>query len=839
MLLYSNMNWTYSRPVFDSDKEGDHGYTAWRGHRHFAYDLVTAIHPKTVVELGTHYGVSFFSMSQAVKDHNYFDTELIAVDTWKGDPHASFYTDEVFESVAKVVDKHYSNLSIQLMRKTFDEAVVHFRDKSIDILHIDGFHTYDAVRHDFESWNSKVSDDGIILFHDIHAYLPGFGVHSFWNELKAQYCTLEFSHSYGLGVLFKSKEVFTKWAHMESVWQNYYGLLEGSDVANHEIESLLQENLRLVSENSRLTREIKTTQVELVGKKQSFDQFYHQLIEKDNIIQTMQDSKFWIIRGRYLRVKWALLNPLKFLRKYVRILLGADRQVQQKSVMVPKSPHILLHQGICERLTPFLDKKFPRIDRHSNKKAVLVETRILPHTEFVIKNTIQKLGKGWGHMIFCSKENIRQIRSICNDISLDIEIVVLKDEIKSGNDYNNLLLSLDFWNKITGDKVFIYQTDSFIFKSFRDEFLAWDYIGAPWQTPLCSFDDLPQMKLLGNGGLSLRSTKKIIETLQENTLLKNRTGYASEFLPEDLYFSYHLQRRGYKVPTVREALRFSFEYPIVIDGYKEIIQNSFAAHQPQASLTMRELACLIKEGFDFSGLVHIYVITWQNSKKLEYFIRFYRERFPRCTITVYDNGSTDQTHAIAGRHGCKIIPFITKGFDDIKHQEIKNNCWKGQKEEWAFCLDDDELLDITILDLIMEDADVISFTGVERFNRKNHLLNLAYNKSVAFKVVYIKEINFKVGAHAISPVSKTPLVISQKKYYLIHDKYSDKAMIGRNRVLNKRVLKENKAKNWTWHYDVNLENYYNFGVTHGVSYEQLDLAPVVDYKDFIMDMETP
>jgi len=108
---------------------------------------------------------------------------------------------------------------------------------------------------------------------------------------------------------------------------------------------------------------------------------------------------------------------------------------------------------LCSKFINFLPKEFPKIDKESFKKSLIIETRILDHNEFVIKNTVQKLGDGWGHIIFCSNENYDHIKSISDSIG-DIEIFILEDDIKTQNDYNNLLLNIEFWEKIKCEKVY-------------------------------------------------------------------------------------------------------------------------------------------------------------------------------------------------------------------------------------------------------------------------------------------------------------------------------------------------------------------------------------------------
>jgi hypothetical protein len=64
-------------------------------------------------------------------------TRCFAIDTWQGDLHAGFYDDSVFACVNACNEPKYAGFS-RLVRATFDEALEHFLDGSIDLLHIDG-----------------------------------------------------------------------------------------------------------------------------------------------------------------------------------------------------------------------------------------------------------------------------------------------------------------------------------------------------------------------------------------------------------------------------------------------------------------------------------------------------------------------------------------------------------------------------------------------------------------------------------------------------------------------------------------------------------------------------
>ena len=179
--------------------------SAWVEHGPFAFWLTEALRPRCFVELGTHFGFSYFAICQAVKLLG-LETRCYAVDTWRGDEHAGFYSDEVFEKVKAYNNSNFSDFS-RLIRSTFDAAIQHFSDGSIDLLHIDGRHFYDDVRHDFGSWRPKLSDRSVVIFHDINVREGNFGVWRLWEELKEAYPNFEFFHGHGLGILGTGKAI--------------------------------------------------------------------------------------------------------------------------------------------------------------------------------------------------------------------------------------------------------------------------------------------------------------------------------------------------------------------------------------------------------------------------------------------------------------------------------------------------------------------------------------------------------------------------------------------------------------------------------------------------------
>ncbi|MDB5733330.1 MAG: glycosyl transferase family 2, partial [Variovorax sp.] len=179
--------------------------SAWWAHVPFAFWLMTALRPRVFVELGTHYGVSYAAFCEAAARVK-IPARCYAVDTWAGDAHAGKLDEQVYNELRDFHDKHYSAFS-EMLRCQFDEALNFFEDGSVDLLHIDGYHTYDAVRHDFESWYPKLSSRAVVVFHDTNVRRDDFGVYRFFGEISKKYPSFEFLHGFGLGIVAVGDEV--------------------------------------------------------------------------------------------------------------------------------------------------------------------------------------------------------------------------------------------------------------------------------------------------------------------------------------------------------------------------------------------------------------------------------------------------------------------------------------------------------------------------------------------------------------------------------------------------------------------------------------------------------
>lgn len=173
--------------------------SAWRGHRRFAEWLVSYLKPEVTVDLGTDWGFSAFSFAIPRIGHVY------SIDNFTGDSFIGQQdTDEKYNYVMSKREKLFLTSNTTIIKGDFTEVSKDWNQK-IDILHIDGDHSYESVKNDYETWSKFVKDDGVILFHDTCVENPLYEIKKFFDEIDLPKCN--FTHSFGLGVVSKNKNI--------------------------------------------------------------------------------------------------------------------------------------------------------------------------------------------------------------------------------------------------------------------------------------------------------------------------------------------------------------------------------------------------------------------------------------------------------------------------------------------------------------------------------------------------------------------------------------------------------------------------------------------------------
>jgi len=186
-----------------------------------------------------------------------------------------------------------------------------------------------------------------------------------------------------------------------------------------------------------------------------------------------------------------------------------------------------------------------------DKVAVIIEPRILSVTDDLFTWMVYLLApKGWKFIFFTGTTNHSIIQELVDKLHVNdiVELRNLEKENLTIKDYNLLLTSVKFWEDMPFENVLIFQTDTVLLDDNLDEFLEYDYVGAPWNK---SFSWLggSTTHVVGNGGLSLRRRSGMIRAINE--CLYNG-------LNEDNYFSIRC-RNVLNFAPVELAMQFSVE----------------------------------------------------------------------------------------------------------------------------------------------------------------------------------------------------------------------------------------------------------------------------------------
>jgi len=173
-------------------------------------EIVRQRRPRTVLEIGSQHGGSFFLFSRVAVP----DAFLVSVDLPREDlkPWRSLcaYLRRKEQNVSVIDGDSHAPSTVERVNQVLG-------GRKVDFLFIDGDHSYEGVRQDFENYVGFLNDAGMVAFHDINPdYWTRFGkrtgnyageIYRFWAEVKMKYSYAEFidnpdEDGFGIGILF-------------------------------------------------------------------------------------------------------------------------------------------------------------------------------------------------------------------------------------------------------------------------------------------------------------------------------------------------------------------------------------------------------------------------------------------------------------------------------------------------------------------------------------------------------------------------------------------------------------------------------------------------------------
>jgi predicted O-methyltransferase YrrM len=165
---------------------------------------VRKLYPLRVLEIGTHKGGTLFLWTRLARR----DGTIVSIDLpggkfggGYGQFRAAIY--RRFSSKGQTLHLLRCNSHD---RSTFEKARQLFGDAPIDLLFIDGDHTYEGVKADWEMYSPLVRPGGMIVFHDIGKNYDDTEVKKLWDSIKPNFNCREYAIDrqgyYGVGIVF-------------------------------------------------------------------------------------------------------------------------------------------------------------------------------------------------------------------------------------------------------------------------------------------------------------------------------------------------------------------------------------------------------------------------------------------------------------------------------------------------------------------------------------------------------------------------------------------------------------------------------------------------------------
>lgn len=149
--------------------------------------------------IGVEVGVCCGENTKAILDNCSNVRKIYAVDPWTAYSAIDQKTqNENYKKARSLLTSYELDDSVEIQRRTSQEAVELFKDKLFDFVYIDGDHAYDAVLADCRAWWPLVKPGGILSGHDFRVKDTEVrnAVYYFGKEIFANVIETKFSSWY-------------------------------------------------------------------------------------------------------------------------------------------------------------------------------------------------------------------------------------------------------------------------------------------------------------------------------------------------------------------------------------------------------------------------------------------------------------------------------------------------------------------------------------------------------------------------------------------------------------------------------------------------------------------
>ncbi len=181
--------------LLDAISSIDSGLNAEVPHATFLRWLMFRKQPSVTVELGVDYGYSAFTMASCGVG------EVIGVDLFASGDHGERKATDVSDVMAAAQQYRLTNLRlVQMDFHSFAACC-----PPADIIHIDGNHSYDCVRRDYDAFLPRLRPAGVLLMHDT---MSCAGPAQVFRESTLP--KLQMHNSNGMGVLSTDEELLSE-----------------------------------------------------------------------------------------------------------------------------------------------------------------------------------------------------------------------------------------------------------------------------------------------------------------------------------------------------------------------------------------------------------------------------------------------------------------------------------------------------------------------------------------------------------------------------------------------------------------------------------------------------